>query len=138
MPTRRKNPLSFSMAGLLCGLNDPRNCAHHALELRDLHDELLASCRRELVVAGAAIAGGGAPSRDDPALDEHALQRRIERPFFDLQYIFGGLLDRVGDLKAMQLAIAGERLQDEEIEGSRWDIVTILSHVQGAPGAGIV
>jgi hypothetical protein len=47
--------------------------------------QLLAAVGGERVVAGAAIAGGDAPLGGDPAFDQHALQGRVERAFFDLR-----------------------------------------------------
>src|ERR1700744_3050287 len=132
MPMRRKNSLNVLVIlvtpRLLCGLNDARDRAHHAFELRDLNAQLLATRRSELVVARPAVACRRAPLCGHPSLDEHALQCRIERTFLDLQHVLSGLLDRVGDLEAMQLAIPRESFQDQEIERSGRDFVAGVRH----------
>src|ERR1700730_11281365 len=113
---------------LLCGFNDAGDRAHHAFELRDLNAQLLATRWSELVVAGPAITRRRAPLCGHPALDEHALQCRIERTFLHLQHVLSGLLDGVRDLEAMQLAISGESFQDQEIERSGRDFVAGVRH----------
>src|ERR1700761_6755852 len=133
MPMRRANSLKVlviysSPPRLLCGFNDARDRAHHAFELRDLHAQLPATRRGELVVARPAVACRRAPFCGHPALDEHALQCRIERTFLDLQHVLSGLLDRVGDLEAMQLAIPRESFQDQEIERPGRDVVAGVRH----------
>src|SRR4051812_20982951 len=62
-------------------LDDARDGAGDALELRRLRLELAAAGSGETVVAGAAVACRRSPLGAHPPLQEHALQRRIERAF---------------------------------------------------------
>src|ERR1700733_10089780 len=137
MPMRRKNSLNVLVIlvtpRLLCRFNDARDRAHHAFELRDLNAQLLGARQSELVVARPAITRSRAPLCGHPAPDEHALQCRIERTFLHLQHVLSGLLDRVGDLEAMQLAISGESFQYQEIERSGWNFVAGVRHSISRP-----
>src|SRR5690242_1686743 len=96
------------------GFDDPSDRADDAVKLRHFGSELLAAKGGELVVAGTAIPNGRAPFGGNPALDEHALQGRVEGAFFDLQDVVGDELDGIGDFVAVHLPRAGERFQDEE------------------------
>ena len=87
--------------------------------------KLLAPRGREPVIARAAVAGGDAPLGLDPALQEHALQRRIQGAFLDLQHVLGTLFDEAGDLVAMQLAMTGQALEDQHIQRARGNLVAL-------------
>ena len=63
----------------------------------------------ERVVTCSAIARGHAPLGGDPAFEQHALERGIERAFFHLQDAVGDLLNGVGDLVAVESAMHSER-----------------------------
>src|SRR5579864_2267151 len=69
-------------------LNDARNGADDAPELRQLDFQLFASRGGQAIVAGAAIFRRRPPVRVHPAFDEHALERWIKRAFLDLQDLF--------------------------------------------------
>jgi hypothetical protein len=111
------------------GLNYPRDRPDDALELRHFKRQLFASSFGELVVARAAVAGRGAPLCGDPPFDEHALERRIERAFFHLQRVVGGVLDRVGNLIPVQFALPRKGFQDQQTKRSRGNLVTIHSRL---------
>src|SRR5262249_34256042 len=68
------------------------------------------------------------PFTHDPAFEEHALQRRVERAFFHLQNVFGGLLDGIGDPEAMQFARFGKRFQDQHVECPGRNFVALPSY----------
>ena len=104
-PVHAHRPASSS------GLNHASDCPDDAFELGYFQSQLLAAGGGELVVARAAVAGGGSPFRGDPSFDEHALQGGIERAFFHLQHIVGGALDGVGNLVAVRFALQGEGLR---------------------------
>src|SRR5262249_13047387 len=55
--------------------------------------EVFPAFRGRLVVARTAILRRPAPLAFDPALHQHPLKGRIERPLLDLQYVFGALLN---------------------------------------------
>src|SRR5262249_7518427 len=61
--------------------------------VRGLDAELFAPRASEVVVLGAAIVFRSAPLGLDPTLLLHSVERRVERSFFDLQNVFGQLLD---------------------------------------------
>src|SRR5207302_8911996 len=105
------------------GLDDAIDCAEDTLEPRELDRELLASCGGKAVVARAAIARGDTPLRRNPAVDQHALQRWVQRAFFHLKNVLGTLLDGICHLVAMQRAIKREGLQNKQVERSRRDLV---------------
>jgi hypothetical protein len=81
---------------------------------------------REAVVTGAAIFRSFTPFARQPTFDQHALKGRIQRSFLHLKDIGRGLLDKTGNLKAMQLAAAGESFEDQHIEGSGWNLVPVI------------
>src|ERR1700722_6840188 len=101
----------------------------YALELRCFDGDLLAAGRGQLVIARAAVSGGDAPLCGHPALDEHALQRRVQRTLFDLQNVVGDALNGVGDLIAVHLARACESSQNQKMESARRNFVRL----QGSP-----
>src|SRR5580700_1768464 len=59
------------------GLNDAGDCTHDALKLGNLDTELFFASGCEGVVAGPAVASSDTPFSNDPALQQHALQRGI-------------------------------------------------------------
>ena len=81
--------------------------------------------RRKRVIARAAIARGHAPLRLHPALDQHALQGRVERAFLHLQHLFRAVLDVFGDFITVQPAAHGQGFQDEQVERAGRDFVAI-------------
>src|SRR6267143_7083009 len=93
-------------------LNHTRDGSDDAFELRPLEGQLSPARCGELVVACAAIASSRAPFCGYPTLDEHALQRRIQRAFFNLKDVIRNPLNRIGDFIPMHLARARQSLQD--------------------------
>ena len=71
------------------------------LELLALRAEPLAAGGGEGVVAGAAVVLGRAPFGVDPAVQQQALERRIQRALADLQHLLGHLTQPFGDAVAM-------------------------------------
>jgi len=113
------------MVHLSDGLDNTDDGAEDALELLLLGSKLFAAGGSQFVVAGAAIAGSDAPLGRDQAFDEHALERRVERTFFDLEHVVGGALDGVGDLVAVQLAVTGKGPEDQKIKGAGGNLVSL-------------
>jgi len=56
-------------------------------ELRHLEGQLFPARRGQLVVARAAIPSSRTPFCGYPTLDEHSLQRRVQRAFLDLKNV---------------------------------------------------
>src|SRR5580704_5297587 len=106
-------------------LDHTRDRADDAFELRHLDGQLFAACCSQFVVTGAAVASRRAPLRGHPSLDEHPLQRGVQRSFFDLQNVIGYLLNGIGNLIPMHFAGARQRSQNEQIEGSRGNFVSM-------------
>ena len=94
----------------------PGDRSRDALVRLNLVGQLLAARGRQTVVAGAAVPVSAAPFALDPALDEHSLERRIERPFFHLKHLIRRDLNRLRDLEAVQFPAASQRPQDEHVE----------------------
>src|SRR5215213_5857733 len=63
------------------GLQDQRDRLTHSLVCLTLPLELLSPRRRDAVVARTAVAGGSSPFVLQPSLDQHALERGVQRPF---------------------------------------------------------
>jgi hypothetical protein len=105
-------------------LNHSRDGAGDACELRHLDGQLLAARRSQLVVPSAAVASRRAPIRGNPSLDEHPLQRWVQRSFFDLENVIRYPLNGIGDLISMHFAGACQGFQDQEIERSRGYLVS--------------
>src|SRR5205823_9388197 len=59
--------------------NHTRDRANDAFERRHLDGQLFAACCSQLVVTSAAVASRRAPLRGHPSLDEHPLQRGVQR-----------------------------------------------------------
>src|SRR5580693_9606676 len=105
--------------------NHTRDRANDAFELRHLDGQLFAACCSQLVVTSAAVASRRAPLRGHPSLDEHPLQRGVQRAFFDLQNVIRYPLNGIGNLIPMHFAGARQRSQNEQIEGSRGNFVSM-------------
>src|SRR6267143_2298250 len=106
-------------------LNHTRDGSDDAFELRHLEGQLSPARCGQLVVACAAIPSCGTPFCGYPTLDEHSLQRRIQRTFLHLKYVIRHPLNRTGDLVPMHLARARQSPQDQKIECSRRNLVSM-------------
>src|ERR1700691_96959 len=122
------SPLEFVQASN--GLNDAGDCTHDALKLRNLDTELLFASGSERVITGPAVASSDTPFPNDPTLQQHALQRRIERAFLHLKNIVGGALNIVGNLISVELAADSEALEDQQIESAGGDFIAAIVHVR--------
>ena len=72
-------------------------CGGDSVELLHFGLKLVAAVAGQFVEPGFAVELAHLPFGSQPALDLHSLERGIERPFFDLQYVVGDLLDGLGD-----------------------------------------
>ena len=79
--------------------------------------ELLASARAQAIELCFAVFLGVAPFGVEPSLLFHAMERGIERAFFDLELVACGLLDPAEDGETVHRS-PGERLEDEQVEGA--------------------
>src|SRR5262245_27394559 len=91
------------------------NGGDDALERLLLIGEATPAGGGERVVACAPVVLGRSPLRLDAAVEQQALERRVERAFANLQDIPGELLDALCDAVAMHRATY-ERAQHEEVE----------------------
>src|SRR5579863_6632385 len=82
--------------------HDQLDGSDHFVEGGRFRFQLLPARRSQAIEPGAAVVVRHAPLRLQPALDQHAVQRRVERAVFDLQVAFGPLPDSLGDAVAMQ------------------------------------
>jgi hypothetical protein len=105
-------------------LNHPCDRADDAFELRRLDGQLFAARRSQLVVPSAPVANRRAPLRGDPSLDEHPLERWVQRSFFDLENVIRYPLNGIGDLISMHFAGARQSFQNQQIECSRGYLVS--------------
>src|ERR1700730_15735308 len=80
---------------------DERYSFEHSFEAGDLALQMFLACGCNPVCAYSAIGGRNLPFRLDLALFQEALQRRIERAFFDLKQFVGSLLDVLYERVAM-------------------------------------
>src|SRR5580704_5965283 len=112
------------------GLDNPRDCAHDALKLRDLDAQLFLPGGGEGVVAGAAVTGRHSPLGSDPTFQQHALQRGVERAFLHLENIIGGVLNILGNFVTVKFPADGECLEDEQVECARWDFVAVHARLR--------
>src|ERR1700677_652643 len=94
-------------------VNHSRDREDDAFELRHLDGQLFAARRSQLVIPSAAVASRSAPLRGHPSLDEHALQRRGQRSFFDLKNVIRYPLNGIGNLISMHFAGACQGFQDQ-------------------------
>src|ERR1700730_3987594 len=115
----------FMMEFLSDRLNHTRDGSDDAFELRHLKGQLSPARCGQLVVACAAIPSCRTPFCSYPTLDEHSLQRRIQRALLDLKNVIRNPLNRIGDLIPMHLARALQSLQDQKIECSRRNLVAM-------------
>ena len=97
-------------------LEDAGDGTRHAPVRFDLALELPASGSGEPIIPRAPVLVRLPPLADDPTLDEHALERRIEGTLLDAQHIRRGASDGVRDLEAVELPLTAERLEDEHVE----------------------
>src|SRR5579859_5855374 len=128
MLSRLANSRSHPITELLSdSLDHTRDCTDHAFKLRHFYLELFTSRRRQLVIASAAVSGRRAPLRGYPTLDEHALQRRVQRAFFDLENVIRYPLNGIGDFVAVHFAGAGQSPQNQQIERSWRNFISMQS-----------
>ena len=72
---------------------NPRDSGKHFFEARDFLVKVAKPGVRQAVDAGGTPLGGNSGLRFQPPLFEHALQRRVEGAFLNLQQVIGNLLD---------------------------------------------
>ena len=113
----------------LCRLQNTRDRAGNAPVGVDFTGEMFAAGAGEPVIARAAIPGGPAPLTGDPALDQHALQRGIERALLDLEDVFGSLLDCVRYFKTVHFTATQQGLEDHHVERARRNGLAIPCHI---------
>src|SRR5580700_1181757 len=106
-------------------LNHSCDRTDDALELRHLDRQLFAARRSQLVIPSPAVASRRAPLRGNPSLNEHPLQRRVQRSFFDLENVIRYPLNGIGDLISMHFAGARQTFQNQQIECSRRYLVSV-------------
>src|SRR5262245_48333541 len=95
--------------------------------VRRLDGELFAPRAGQFVILGATIVFRSAPLGLDPALLLHSVERRVERAFFDLQYVFGRLLNPLRDFVTVERA-ARERLENQHRQCALKQVRFRLSH----------
>src|ERR1700759_574578 len=91
----------FTFALRVLILKHASDAGDELVELREFGAELFAAGGSERVKAGAAIRFGHFPFGFDPALKEEALQRGIERAFFDSEDVLRDALDGERDAVAV-------------------------------------
>jgi hypothetical protein len=106
-------------------LNHPHHRLHHPLKLRRFHLQLFPSSRSQLVIPRPPILRSYPPLRFNPALDQHPLQGRIKRSFFDLQHIFRDPLNRPSNLVPMHLPAPRQSPQDQQKQSPRQKLIPI-------------
>src|SRR5438067_1579370 len=79
-----------------------------------LHFEPLASALGQLVIFGAPVIFGNAPTSLDPAAPLQPMERGIQRSLLDTQHVVGNLLDALRYRPAM-LSFQDQRLQNEYV-----------------------
>src|SRR5262245_23340313 len=84
---------------------------------RLLGDQLRAALWSDPIVASALALVGQFPGRCDPSPGLEAIERRIQRTGLNLQQLFRGALNVLGDGMAVVRALP-ERPQNQEIEGA--------------------
>src|SRR5579862_3439397 len=89
------------------------NRQHHAIKNIGFARQLLAALHREAIEAGLPVVLGDAPFRREPALYQHAIQGRIQRPVFDVQAVLGGVL------YALRYGVAVERTAAQGAENQQ-------------------
>src|SRR5690348_17526917 len=108
------------------------NRAHHQLDALDefvevfgFGVELFAAFWGKAIEAGAAIVFRGAPFGLEPAFDQHAVQRGIERAVFDFEAVARSAFDVFGDGVAVERP-ASEGFQYEQEERAGKELRTIV------------
>src|SRR5260370_36664991 len=125
MPIRRtSSPGQLMDTPSLGRLDHARDGPDYSFKLRDFGRQLFAACRRELVVAGAAIASGCTPLCRHPSLDEHPLQRGIQRTLLHLKNVILNNLHQICNLKPVHLPEPVQRFQDQKVQGSRRNLIS--------------
>src|SRR5260370_13760545 len=104
-------------AASLCSAQNQLNGPHHAVELLRLVLQLPAALGGEPVKPRLAVAFVGAPLGGQPALDEHAVEGRVERPVFDRYAVAGGCLHVFDNVVAVRRPGA-QRAQDQQVESA--------------------
>src|SRR5579884_7004 len=102
---------------LLRVLQHASDRGNHLLEFRELNSQLLPSRTGERVIASATVRLRHLPFGFYPPLHQQSLQRGIQRPFFNREYLIGKLFDGLRDSIAVQWR-ARERLEDKHVEGA--------------------
>src|SRR5687768_4996054 len=92
-----------------------------------LGTELLPPFGGQLVVLRAPIVLGEAPLAFDPAAPFHAVQGRVQRPFFDLEHVIGELLQSSGNGVPVAWPPA-QCLQHENVERSLQQVYRRSTH----------
>jgi hypothetical protein len=92
---------------------------------RLLDAELFVSGRGERVEPCPPVVGRDLPLGRHPSLDEHPLQRGIERSFFDREHVRGDHLNVLRDPVAVH-RLDGQRLQDQHLERAGEQFVLAL------------
>ena len=90
--------------------------------------ELLSPRRRDRVELRFAILLGRAPLRAEPSVLRHAMQRRVERSFFDAQQVRRHALDVRRDRVPVHAPLRIECLEHEEHERALQDVVLVAWH----------
>jgi hypothetical protein len=101
----------------LRGRKDESYSFEHSFEAGDLALKMFLACGCDPVGAYSAIGKGNLPLSLHLALFQKALQRRIERAFFDLKKFVGSLLDVLHKRVAMH-GMTLERLKHHHLECS--------------------
>ncbi len=128
MLRRLTSSRSQSIAELLLDrLDHARDRSDDAFKLRHFYLELFASRRRQLVIASPAVSSRRAPLRGHPTLDQHPLQRGVQGAFFNLKNVIRYSLNGIGDLIPMHFAGARQRSQNQQIERSGRNFVSMQS-----------
>jgi hypothetical protein len=94
-------------------------------ESRFLDAELLSPGSRERVEARSPVVRRNLPRGQHPSLDEHPLQRRIQRSLFDRQHVRRQHLDVLRDAVAVH-RLDRQRLQNQHLERARKQLVLAL------------
>src|ERR1051325_11918423 len=92
-----------------CWLQDSRDSLRHPSVTFQFVFQLFSAGLRKPVETGAAVLLRLAPLAFDPALDEHALEGRVERALLHMENILGSLLNGVGNLKPVQIRTSRQR-----------------------------
>src|SRR3954466_6856993 len=119
-----------SMPPILSHVEYALDCEHQPLELVPLGGEPLLAGGGQRVEARAAIVLGGAPFRCDPAVQQQALQGRVEGTLTDLQHLLRDDLEALGNAVAVQRA-RDERTQDQQVERAGQQVRRLIRQRHG-------